>query len=134
MVVRFDKAALLESQNDKENPIGVEQVAQSGIVSEAEKIVRDTEQKIAEGGVPAVGVSAANNARGRDSAPAPAPAPVSAPPAPQETGGEAFKPTALDGTPEEEPNSAEVEGAAPKPAETEASAPSDADGVKEKKG
>lgn len=126
MVVRFDKAALLESQNDKENPIGVEQVAQSGRVSEAEKIVRDTEQKIAEGGVPAVGVSGANNARGRDSAPAPPPLT-----APVEVDNGDFKPTALDDTPEEEPNSADGEGSAPKAAEAAATAPSTAEGAKQ---
>jgi protein phosphatase PTC1 len=129
MVVRFDKAALLESQNDKENPIGVEQVAQSGRVSEAEKIVRDTEQKIAEGAAPAVGVSGANNARGRDSAPAPVPLA-----APVEVDNGDFKPTALDDTPEEEPNSADGEGSAPKTAETAATPPSTAEGAKQSNG
>lgn len=127
MVVRFDKAALLESQNDKENPIGVEQVAQTGRVSEAEKIVRDTEQKIAEGGVPAVGVSGANNARGRDSAPAPAP-PVAA----VEAGSGDFKPTALDDTPEEEPSAAaDGEVSVPKSDAAAVTTPSDAEGAKQ---
>ncbi|WP_457824572.1 hypothetical protein, partial [Staphylococcus aureus] len=70
MVVRFDKDALIESQNNKDSTIGIEQVSQSGRVSEADKILRETEQKISEGNAPATGVSAANNApRGRDGLP-----------------------------------------------------------------
>ncbi|WQF75158.1 Putative PPM-type phosphatase, divalent cation binding, protein phosphatase 2C family [Colletotrichum destructivum] len=89
MIVRLDKEALLESQNDKENAIGVERPpANPAKVSEAEKIIRETKQKIAEGGAPAVGVSASNSGRGHD-------------PASIDNGD--FKPTTLDGTLEEEP-------------------------------
>ncbi|OLN82732.1 Protein phosphatase 2C-like protein 1 [Colletotrichum chlorophyti] len=89
MIVKFDKAALLESQNDKENSIGVERPPPNPTqVSEADKIVRETKQKIAEGGTPAIGVSASNSGRGHD-------------PASIDNGD--FKPTTLDGTLEEEP-------------------------------
>lgn len=94
MVVRFDKAALLESQNDKDNAIGVELATRSGKSSEADKIVRDTKQKILDGDVPAVGVSASNSGRGQD--------PGSAP--------DDFKPTTLDGTVEEEPGPIDAAG------------------------
>ncbi|KAM0321635.1 hypothetical protein ACHAQA_009991 [Verticillium albo-atrum] len=100
MVVRFDKAALLESQNDKENAIGIELAPRSGKSSEADKIVRDTKQKILEGDVPAIGVSASNSGRGQDPGPVP----------------EDFRPTTLDGTVEEEPGPID---AAPKEASTE---------------
>ncbi|TQN69669.1 Protein phosphatase 2C-like protein 1 [Colletotrichum shisoi] len=89
MIVRLDKEALLESQNDKENAIGVERPpANPAKVSEAEKIIRETKQKIAEGGAPAVGVSASNSGRGHD---------------PASIDNSDFKPTTLDGTLEEEP-------------------------------
>ncbi|KAI1272020.1 phosphatase 2C-like domain-containing protein [Xylaria sp. FL0933] len=70
MIIRFDKAALLD-QNNKDRPIGVEgdSTGESGKVSEAEKIVSSTKQKIAEGDTPAVGVSASNSGRGRDPTP-----------------------------------------------------------------
>lgn len=55
MIVRFDKAALLETQRDKENALGVENPRQSGQVSEADKIVRDAELKLAQNQSPAVG-------------------------------------------------------------------------------
>ncbi|KAI0149049.1 protein phosphatase 2C [Pestalotiopsis sp. NC0098] len=86
MVVRFDKAALLETQKDK--AIGVESdVSESlGKVSEADKLVSITKQKIA-GGEPAVGVSGSNSGRGHD------------PIAPRDS--EAFKPTALEGSVDE---------------------------------
>ncbi|KAI0429949.1 phosphatase 2C-like domain-containing protein [Xylaria sp. FL1042] len=70
MIIRFDKAALLD-QNNKDRHIGVEgdSTGESGKVSEAEKIVSSTKQKIAEGDTPAVGVSASNSGRGRDPTP-----------------------------------------------------------------
>ncbi len=94
MVIRFDKQALLENQNNKENPIGVEgdtSVA-AGKVSESEKILSTTKQKIAESGTLPVGVSASNSGRGYD-------------PTPLEDGGDAFVPTIIEGTVEEEPSS-----------------------------
>ncbi|KAI1422830.1 phosphatase 2C-like domain-containing protein [Xylaria sp. FL1777] len=70
MIIRFDKAALLD-QNNKDRHIGVEgdNTGESGKVSEAEKIVSSTKQKIAEGDTPAIGVSASNSGRGRDPTP-----------------------------------------------------------------
>lgn len=93
MIVRLDKAALLENQHNKENPIGVEGdiVTASGKVSEAEKIVRSTKQKIADGDTPAVGISASNSGRGHD------PIPIE--------DGDTFKPTIIEGPVEEEPTS-----------------------------
>lgn len=98
MIVRFDKQALLESQNNKDNAIGVEGDSGTGLgkVSEAEKIVSSTRQKIAEGGTPAVGVSASNSGRGHD----PAAATTAG-----DDGDAAFIPTMIDGPVEEEPGS-----------------------------
>lgn len=92
MIVRFDKAALMESQ--KGGPIGVEGDTSEtpGKVSEAEKIVSSTKQMIAEG-TPAVGVSASNSGRGHD------PIPIN--------DSETFKPTALTGPVVEEPGPVE---------------------------
>ncbi|KAI8627370.1 protein serine/threonine phosphatase 2C [Xylariaceae sp. FL1651] len=94
MIIRFDKAALLD-QNNKDRPIGVEgdSTGGSGKVSEAEKIVSSTKQKIAEGDTPAVGVSASNSGRGRD------PTPI------DDT--DTFRPTVIKGSVEEEPASLE---------------------------
>ncbi|ROT42116.1 PP2C-domain-containing protein [Sodiomyces alkalinus F11] len=55
MTVRFDKAALLETQKDKENALGVEKPAQSGQVSEADKIVREAQLNLAQSESPAAG-------------------------------------------------------------------------------
>ncbi|KAH9994055.1 PP2C-domain-containing protein [Xylariaceae sp. FL0662B] len=95
LIVRFDKAALLDHQNNKDRPIGVEgdSVSASGKISEADKIVSSTKQKIAEGDTPAVGVSASNSGRGHD------PAPIE--------DSDAFKPTIIEGPVEEEPPSLE---------------------------
>lgn len=67
MIVRFDKDALLDSQNNKELSIGVEgdKPASGGKISEVEKIVGATKKQIAEGGL-AVGVSASNSGKGHD--------------------------------------------------------------------
>lgn len=83
MIVRFQKEALLESQNNRDNPIGVEgdPALTSGKISEVEKIVGDVKKQIAEGGA-AVGVSASNNGKGHDAS---------------------FTPTAIEGSLEEEP-------------------------------
>lgn len=95
MIIRFDKAALLD-QSNKDRHIGVEgdSIGESGKVSEAEKIVSSTKQKIAEGDTPAVGVSASNSGRGHD-------------PTPME--GETFTPTIIKESVEEEPGSIEEE-------------------------
>jgi protein phosphatase PTC1 len=84
MIVRLDKDGLVQSQNNKD--VGVETESGLKAVSEVDKIVQETKQKIAEGSAPAVGVSASNSGRGHDS-----------------LAGEEFVPTTLDGTVEEEP-------------------------------
>jgi len=92
MIIKFHKSALLESQGHKE-PIGVEgdQAASAGRPSEVERIVTSTRQKIAEGGTPAVGVSASNSGRGHD--------PISL-----DSGDTTFTPTVIEGSVEEEPS------------------------------
>lgn len=132
MIIRFDKAALLD-QNNKDRPIGVEgdSTGESGKVSEAEKIVSSTKQKIAEGDTPAVGVSASNSGRGRD------PMPISE--------DDTFKPTVIKESVEEEPAGVVVEEEAEEKANApeaspkgvvgkdavpaRANAPTDADGI-----
>ncbi|KAH8909892.1 PP2C-domain-containing protein [Coniochaeta sp. PMI_546] len=102
MVVRFDKQQLLENQN---NTIGVEGDAStsSGKLTEAEKIVTATKQKIAEGAAPAVGISASNSGKGHD------------PVAPAEDGDKtsSFTPTMIEGPVEEEPSSYDSPEATP---------------------
>jgi len=96
MIVRFIKDALIENQNNKDNPIGVEgdPASTSGKVSEVDKIVNATKQKIAEGSNPSVGISASNSGRGHDPGPDPGPA--------EDSEGR-FTPTAIEGSVEEEP-------------------------------
>lgn len=98
MVVRFDKEALVDTHNSNDGLIGVEgdEAGSGARPSEADKIVNDIKQKIAEGGTPAIGVSASNSGRGHDS--------VAIPPT-----DEAFKPTAIEGSVEEEPTVASGE-------------------------
>ncbi|KAK9777700.1 putative PPM-type phosphatase domain-containing protein [Seiridium cardinale] len=93
MVVRFDKVALMETQKDK--AIGVDSDVTDGLgkVSEAEKIVSLTKQKIADG-IPAVGVSGSNSGRGHD------PIPLG--------DSETFKPTALKGPVDEAPEDSDA--------------------------
>ncbi|CCC08324.1 unnamed protein product [Sordaria macrospora k-hell] len=97
MIVRFDKQALLENQNNKDNAIGVEGDATTaaGTVTETEKIVTATKQKIAEGSTPAVGISASNFGRGHD------PTPIATPVEDGEK--KPFVPTTIEGSVEEEP-------------------------------
>ena len=80
-----DKEAAAQSQSSKETG----ESAAASKVSEADKIVMDTKQKIADGSTPPLGVSASNSGRGYDA-----------------VGSEEadFIPTALDGTLEEEPS------------------------------
>lgn len=94
MIIRLDKQALLEHQNNKDSAIGVEgdAAAVSGKVSETEKIVGATIAKIVESGTPAVGISASNSGRGHDLAS-------------QEDGDTGFTPTLIEGVVEEEPSS-----------------------------
>jgi protein phosphatase PTC1 len=65
MVVRLDKEALAQSQASQDADPEANHGAVSK-VSEADKIVMDTKQKIADGQTPAVGVSASNSGRGYD--------------------------------------------------------------------
>lgn len=108
MIVRFDKDALLENQNNKENPIGVEgdKVTGTGKISEVEKIIGATKKQIAEGGV-AIGVSASNSGKGHD-------------PIPVDNGGGdgSFESTNLEESLEEEPAgvAGEIDRKADKPA------------------
>ena len=102
MIVRFDKSGLLESQNNKDNPIGVEgdPNTTSAKPSEADKLVGGAKQKIAEGALPAIGVSATNSGRGHD--------PASAPSGGASDSDVPFRPTAINGpVVEEEPGSME---------------------------
>lgn len=94
MIIRFDKQAVLEHQTNKDSAIGVEGdlTTATGKVSEVDKIIGATKQKIAEGDVPAVGVSASNSGRGHD-------------PASTEDGEAGFTPTIIEGSVEEEPSS-----------------------------
>lgn len=102
MVVRLDKDALLESQNNKDSRVGVEgdQDTAPGKVSEVDRIVGATKKQIADGG-PAIGVSASNSGRGHD------PIPLD-----DESGDASFTPTSIDGSVEEEhvPTDGEVTG------------------------
>lgn len=68
MIVRLDKEALAQSQTSQTRQ-DAEAESNNGTavkVSEADKIIMDTKQKIAEGTTPAVGVSASNSGRGYD--------------------------------------------------------------------
>lgn len=87
MIVRLDKEALAQSQT-RSDPEPEANNGAAAKVSEADKIIMDTKQKIADGTTPAVGVSASNSGRGYDSA------------SPQEEG---FVPTNLDDALVEEP-------------------------------
>ncbi|KAK3302315.1 phosphatase 2C-like domain-containing protein [Chaetomium strumarium] len=93
MIVRFDKQALIENQNNKDKAIGVEgdAVTASGKITETEKLVGTAKAKIAESGAPAVGISASNGGKGHPSA--------------HESGDKGFTPTVIDGPVEEEPAS-----------------------------
>jgi protein phosphatase PTC1 len=103
MIVKLDKDALLETQSQKEL-IGVEgdQAASAGRPSEVESIVSSTRQKIAEGGTPAVGISASNSGRGHD--------PISI-----DNSDTTFTPTVIEGPVEEEPSNDLPEAMPPTP-------------------
>lgn len=93
MIIRFDKHASIENQTNKDSAIGVEgDSPTAGKVSEVDKIVGTTKQKIAEGDVPAVGVSASNSGRGHD-------------PSLVGDSDTSFTPTVIEGSVEEEPSS-----------------------------
>lgn len=70
MIVRFDKTATAaQGVSSSESEVESDPGGAVAKVSEAEKIVLDTKQKIAEGTTPAVGVSASNSGRGYDTIP-----------------------------------------------------------------
>jgi len=116
MIVRFDKEALIESQQSKDIGVEGDQSLASAQVSEAEKIVRDTKQSIAEGATLAVGVSASNSGRGHDAVVVEG----------------AFKPTTLDGSVEEEPSSLDETSNASKETPPGSVTPTDAETSKTK--
>jgi protein phosphatase PTC1 len=68
MIVRFDKAALMDAYNNKSDAIGVEGDPSSapGKMSEVDKILGDAKRKVQEDGVPGVGVSGSNSGKGHD--------------------------------------------------------------------
>lgn len=106
MVVRFDKDQLLENQNS--TAIGVEgdaSTSTSGKLTEAEKIVTATKQKIAEGAAPAVGVSASNSGKGHDAV---VPAEDD-----DDKASANFTPTTIEGPVEEEPSTYDSPEATP---------------------
>ncbi|KAK4123829.1 PP2C-domain-containing protein [Parathielavia appendiculata] len=94
MIIRLDKQALIENQNNKDKAIGVEGDPAAGKVSESEKILDSTKAKIAEGATSPVGISASNDGKGHDPGPLP-------------DGEKAFVPTVIHGPVEEEPVSIE---------------------------
>ena len=111
MIVRLDREALLEAQKgtaagSSVGNLGVEgdEAGSVSKPSEADKIVNNTKQNIADGNTPAVGVSASNSGLGHDAvvpsgAAADAAPTGTSPPAGEET----FKRTAIKGSVEEEP-------------------------------
>lgn len=130
MFVRLDKPALLESQNNKDDPLGIEKAPQSGKSSEADKIVAETKQKISEGDAPAVGVSPSLSVRG-DGARGRSDDGHGSGVGDIKGQGETAHTPALDGTLEEEPSSIE-EGTndSPEVATDAASAPKEAEAAK----
>ena len=68
MIVRFNKSALLTSAQEPSSAIGVEGDPPSlpGKISEADKIVGEAKRKVAEDGVPGVGVSGSNSGKGHE--------------------------------------------------------------------
>ncbi|PSS00929.1 phosphatase 2C-like domain-containing protein [Coniella lustricola] len=99
MIVRFDKEALVESQNNENIGVEVDPASTTGKISEAEKIVGDIKKQIEEGGN-AVGVSASNSGKGRD--------PNRPDQEPDDSA--SFTPTVLNDSLQEEPS--EIDGAA----------------------
>ncbi|KAF3769659.1 hypothetical protein M406DRAFT_76457 [Cryphonectria parasitica EP155] len=104
MIVRFDKEALVESQNRKDIGVEVDPTSTTGKISEVEKIVGDVKKQIEEGGT-AIGVSASNSGKGHD-------------PIRPDNDSASFTPTTLQGSLEEEPleMDGEIESTPDKPA------------------
>ncbi|KFH43922.1 Protein phosphatase 2C-like protein [Hapsidospora chrysogenum ATCC 11550] len=114
MVVRFEKEATIQSQNNRD--VGVEtdnnnnSSSSNGStkVSEVDKLLNETKQKIADGSAPAVGISPSNSGRGHD------PIPVNSNSNSSSSSNEEgeFVPTSLDGAVLEEEPSAISDGEA----------------------
>jgi protein phosphatase PTC1 len=68
MIVRFNKSALVTATKEPSSAIGVEgdPTWVPGKISEVEKIVGDAKRKVAEDGIPGVGVSGSNSGKGHD--------------------------------------------------------------------
>jgi len=68
MIVRFNKSALQTATKEPSSAIGVEgdPPCVPGKISEVDKIVGDAKRKVAEDGVPGVGVSGSNSGKGHD--------------------------------------------------------------------
>ena len=67
MIVRLNKSTTADTLAARLQPIGVEGDASiSGKISEVDKIVGDARRKVAEDGVPGVGVSGSNSGKGHD--------------------------------------------------------------------
>jgi protein phosphatase PTC1 len=66
MIVRFDREALVQSHSNNEANAADSSANEQAKVSEADKIVQETKEKIAAGDAPALGVSASNSGRGHD--------------------------------------------------------------------
>lgn len=109
MIVRLDKQALLENQNNKDRAIGVEGDAGTGTasghtgISETEKILKSTQASIADGRSSPVGVSASNSGKGHDLSGHPTSVPASAPVTGDGENQTGFVPTLIEGSVEEEP-------------------------------
>jgi protein phosphatase PTC1 len=68
MIVRFNKSALQTATKEPSSAIGVEgdPTCVPGKISEVDKIVGDAKRKVAEDGIPGVGVSGSNSGKGHD--------------------------------------------------------------------
>lgn len=68
MIVRFNKSALQTATKEPSSAIGVEgdPTWVPGKISEVDKIVGDAKRKVAEDGIPGVGVSGSNSGKGHD--------------------------------------------------------------------
>jgi protein phosphatase PTC1 len=71
MIVRFNKSALVTATKEPLSAIGVEGDPTwiPGKISEVDKIVGDAKRKVAEDGIPGVGVSGSNSGKGHDPKP-----------------------------------------------------------------
>ncbi|TQV91840.1 protein phosphatase 2C [Cordyceps javanica] len=66
MVVRLDKDGIQQASKGAADPAGETATSKTTTTTEADKIVAETKQNIADGAIAPVGVSASNNSRGAD--------------------------------------------------------------------